>query len=77
MIGWAGRTRTFECQVQSLVPYQLGDRPAQPFSANYSVESRDGYPKYKRPDAVGDAGIAKYPYHRSAIGSPQREFKRC
>src|SRR5208282_6167669 len=27
-IGWAGRIRTFECQVQSLVPYQLGDRPA-------------------------------------------------
>src|SRR6266446_701582 len=27
--GWAGRTRTFECQVQSLVPYQLGDRPAK------------------------------------------------
>ena len=26
--GWAGRIRTFECQVQSLVPYQLGDRPA-------------------------------------------------
>jgi hypothetical protein len=27
-LGWAGRIRTFECQVQSLVPYQLGDRPA-------------------------------------------------
>src|SRR5271165_6747035 len=27
--GWAGRIRTFECQVQSLVPYQLGDRPAK------------------------------------------------
>src|SRR5262249_38473207 len=28
-VGWAGRIRTFECQVQSLVPYQLGDRPAR------------------------------------------------
>src|SRR5271170_3664555 len=28
-LGWAGRIRTFECQVQSLVPYQLGDRPAK------------------------------------------------
>jgi hypothetical protein len=31
--GWAGRIRTFECQVQSLVPYQLGDRPA-PLNSN-------------------------------------------
>jgi hypothetical protein len=30
-VGWAGRIRTFECQVQSLVPYQLGDRPTRPW----------------------------------------------
>ncbi len=37
--GWAGRTRTFECQVQSLVPYQLGDRPASSYAAGHDLRA--------------------------------------
>jgi hypothetical protein len=33
--GWGGRTRTYECKDQNLVPYQLGDTPFSPQKSLY------------------------------------------
>src|SRR4051812_19973368 len=47
--GWGGRIRTSECEIQSLVPYQLGHAPP---TERVSVTVRSGKP---------DRGVGKWP----------------
>ena len=39
---WGGWTRTIACQIQSLVPYQLGDAPSVPGARRRDQPSFDG-----------------------------------